>query len=65
MRLDATFEEAAQALTKPVRVKYTDRPKPSGRSGAGAGRATRPSGLHRSRPASGWVGGGERPPEVD
>ena len=25
MRLDATFEEAAQALTKPVRVKYTDR----------------------------------------
>ena len=27
MRLDATFEAAAQALTKPVRVKYTDRPK--------------------------------------
>ena len=27
MRLDATFEEAAQALTKPVRVKYTDRPQ--------------------------------------
>ena len=30
MRLDATFEEAAQALTKPVRVKYTDRLKTSG-----------------------------------
>ena len=30
MRLDATFEEAAQALTKPVRIKYTDRPKTSG-----------------------------------
>ena len=30
MRLDATFEEAAQALTKPVRVKYIDRPKTSG-----------------------------------
>ena len=27
MRLDATFEEVDQALTKPVRVKYTDCPK--------------------------------------
>ena len=38
--------------------------EPSGRSGAGAGCSTRPSGLHRSRPASGRVGGRERPPEV-
>ena len=30
MRLDATFEEAVQALTKPVRVKYIDRPKTGG-----------------------------------
>ena len=26
MRLDATFEEAVDALTKPVRVKYVNRP---------------------------------------
>ena len=26
-RLDATFEEAVDALTKPVRVKYVNRPK--------------------------------------
>ena len=38
--------------------------EPSGRSGAGAGCSTRPSGLHRSRPPSGRVGGRERPPEV-
>ena len=31
---------------------------------AGRGRATRPSGLHRGRAASGRVGGGERPPET-
>ena len=30
MRLDATFEEADQALTKPVRVKYIDCPKTRG-----------------------------------
>ena len=44
---------------------HEKRLEPPGRSGAGAGRATRPSGLHRSRPASGRVGGGERPPEAD
>ena len=27
MRLDATFAEAVDALTKPVRVKYVHRPK--------------------------------------
>ena len=30
MRLDATFEEADQALTKAVRVKYIDCPKTRG-----------------------------------
>ena len=30
MRLVATFEEAVQALTKPVRVKYIDRHKTHG-----------------------------------
>ena len=26
-RVDATFDEAVDALTKPVRVRYVDRPK--------------------------------------
>ena len=29
MRVDATFEEAVQALTRPVRVRYMSRPKRS------------------------------------
>ena len=27
MRVDATFDEAVDALTKPVRIRYIDRPK--------------------------------------
>lgn len=27
MRVDATFEEAVDALTPPVRVRYVDRPR--------------------------------------
>ena len=27
MRVDATFEEAVDALTKPVKIRYIDRPK--------------------------------------
>ena len=27
MRVDATFEEAVDALTRPVRIRYVDRPK--------------------------------------
>ena len=27
MRVDATFDEAVDALTRPVRVRYIDRPK--------------------------------------
>ena len=27
MRVDATFDEAVDALTKPVTIKYIDRPK--------------------------------------
>ena len=38
--------------------------EPPGRSRTGAGRATRLSGLHRSRPAAGGIGGRARPPEV-
>ena len=28
-RVDATFDEAVDALTKPVSIRYVDRPKPS------------------------------------
>ena len=27
LRVDATFEEAVQALTKPVKIRYVSRPK--------------------------------------
>ena len=27
MRVDATFDEAVDALTKPVKIRYIDRPK--------------------------------------
>lgn len=30
MRVDATFEEAIQALARPVRVRYVPRPKKNG-----------------------------------
>lgn len=29
MRVDATFEEAVDALTQPVNIRYIDRPKPA------------------------------------
>ena len=29
MRVDATFEEAVDALTRPVSIRYIDRPKPA------------------------------------
>ena len=29
LRVDATFEEAVDALTRPVRVRYIDRPRPA------------------------------------
>ena len=29
VRVDATFEEAVDALTKPVNIRYVDRPKTS------------------------------------
>ena len=28
MRVDATFDEAVDALTKPVKIRYIDKPKP-------------------------------------
>ena len=28
-RVDASFDEAVEALTKPVRIRYVDRPKPA------------------------------------
>ena len=28
-RVDATFDEAVDALTKPVSIRYVDRPKPA------------------------------------
>ena len=28
MRVNATFEEAVDALTRPVRIRYIDRPEP-------------------------------------
>ena len=28
MRVGATFDEAVDALTRPVRIRYIDRPKP-------------------------------------
>ena len=28
-RVDATFDEAVDALTKPFNIRYVDRPKPS------------------------------------
>ena len=28
-RVDATFDEAVEALTKPVSIRYVDRPKPT------------------------------------
>ncbi len=29
VRVDATFDEAVDALTKPVNIRYVDRPKPA------------------------------------
>lgn len=29
VRVDATFEEAVDALTKPVNIRYVERPKPN------------------------------------
>ena len=29
VRVDASFDEAVEALTKPVRIRYVDRPKPA------------------------------------
>ena len=29
LRVDATFEEAVDALTKPVNIRYIERPKPN------------------------------------
>ena len=29
VRVDATFEEAVDALTKPVSIRYIERPKPN------------------------------------
>lgn len=29
LRVDATFEEAVDALTKPVSIRYIERPKPN------------------------------------
>ena len=29
VRVDATFDEAVDALTKPVSIRYVDRPKPA------------------------------------
>ena len=29
VRVDASFDQAVDALTKPVRIRYVDRPKPT------------------------------------
>lgn len=29
VRVEATFDEAVDALTRPVRIRYVDRPKPA------------------------------------